>query len=813
MTLMQYDRVRPKFQDFLKIASCLGEKFSLAEVNAIRPLESLLGTPEAGRSYATIISDMDPYRFLSLSTDQQVNIQFSDNPILQTIYTFGSGSTARDIYDSIPYEERVNYHLRMGQFYESFISPGDDESTAEPMSCQDLLPNITRHYMKTEYTAKKIKYLKALAAFELKSNNLTDSSQNVSALINILDTVPGAKDMVSQEDLADIYSMKGESLSKRMRIEEAEPALLESLVQYGIHWPSTHFQWRSEMVKEKWKFLFYYFRGATPIYNGRSEKPPKSKVDGKAQVRLQRIIRVFSCLQNIYFWRTQPEAAMLSSLYTLQYCRKIGLPSGDQTASLGRIALLLYFQGKKKKCAKYMEVARQMNAAGQTTEGMLPSMDAYVEYCEGRHSVAHHLLDTAIDESKTFGVVTHLTTFYRAVTMKSAYRTWEGGFNVHPEDCQILRTLSVVAIQNGDSEGETLFAIPTLSNLLLQDRLRDAESWVVLIEKFIMPKARLMNLLIIHGILSYYYAKLGDYEKSRIYVELMSENIEQQGVGAHPFPLKGCMFTLMSMYEMKENSYSICPSSDEDPFRQKWSEKALGHIIAYLSTDPFKILADTFICWADAMCSFVQPGHEKEGTEKLTRGYKELAGRLEGIDFVKAYFLTQLGRHSDPVTKEEYYKKAHRLFLAMSMNPLLWLTDPTTTWRPPPVDEGSFSFILGDIPMPTNADTLKEGTLGWAAAEVTGLSMGPSAEDAQVPDASKVEGGAAAVPLAVVSEVKQKPPPVVPSKLSQLGADDPYGRGYVGRNFLAMGEGSFDWILAEGSSVSARRGRIPEAPI
>ncbi|GJJ77485.1 hypothetical protein EMPS_09844 [Entomortierella parvispora] len=818
MTLMQYDRVRPKFQDFLKIASCLGEKFSLAEVNAIRPLETLLGTPEPSRSYATIISDLDPYRFLSLATDQQANIQFSDNPVLQTIYTFGSGSTAQDIYDSIPYEERVNYHLRMGQFYESFLgSPDDSDSTAESMNGQDLLPQITRHYLKTEYTAKKIKYLKALAAFDLKSNMLTDSSQNLSALIDILDTVPGARESMSPEDLADIYSMKGESLSKRMRIEEAEPALLGSLTQYGIHWPSTHWQWRSEITKQKWKFLFNYFRGATPVHSGNPGKPPKAKVDSKTQVRLQRIIRVFSCLQNIFFWRTQPEAAMLSCLYTLHYCRILGLPSGDQTASLGRIALLLYFRGKKRKCAKYMEDARRMNAAGQTSEGMLPCMDAYVEYCEGRQAEAHQLLDTAIDESKTFGVVFHLTTFYRAVTMKSAYRTWEGGFNVHPEDCQLLRTLSAVAIQNGDSEGETLFAIPTLANLLLQERLRDAESWVVLIEKFIMPKARLMNLLIIHGILSYYYAKLGDYEKSRIYVQLLSENIEQQGVGAHPFPLLACMFTIMSMYEMMENPNKRALPTEEDPQRQK-SEKVLSFVIAYLTTDPFKTLADTFICWADAMYSFIQPGHEKEGAEKLFRGYKGLSARLEGINFVKAYFLTQLGRHSDPMMKDEYYKKANRLFIDMSMNPLLWLTDPTTAWRPPPVDEGRYDFIFGDIPMPTNADTLKEGTLGWAAAEATGVSMGPTAEGTGVHDASagvveSVPVAAAAAPLNGVSEKKQKPAPVVPGKQSQLGVEDPYGRDYVARNFLALDEGSFDWILAEGSSASATRGRIPEAPI
>ncbi|KAG0203338.1 hypothetical protein BGX28_004367 [Mortierella sp. GBA30] len=763
MTLMQYDRLRPKFQDFLKIASCLGAQFSLAEVSAIKPLETLLDKPDPGKSYATVLSDLDTYRFLSMATDQQKNLQFSTNVILQTIYSFTSSSTARDIYDSIPYEERVSYHLKMGQFYESFLgSSVDDDPTVQPLNCQDLLPQITHHYLKTDHTEKKIKYLKALSAFELKSNMLTDTTENLTELIHILDTERGARDLVSQEDMADIYGMKGESLSKRMRIEEAEPALLDSLSRYGIVWPTTKQQWKVEVNKEWLKFWFHYHRGATPVRHKPGKNEPKARVEGQEQIRLRRIIRVIACLQNIYFWRTQPEAAMLSSLYTLSYSRKLGLPSGDQTASLGRIALLLYFQGKKRQCEKYMAESRRMSQEGETTEGMLPSMDAYVEYSEGRHAEAHRLLDEAINESKTFGVVTHLATFYRAVTMKTAYRMWEGAFNIHPEDCQLLRTLSAVAIQNGDSEGETLFAIPTLANLLIQDRLRDAESWVLLIEKFIMPKARLMNLLVVHGILAFYYAKVGNYEKSQIYVELQAERLVEQGMGAHPFPLMSCMFSLMAIYEMHDNARpssntpSIAASgvgpavsiSKVDLMCPTLGFVILERIMTYLRSDPFKAVADPYICLADAMRSFLLSGHEKEGAQKLSVGYRNLSPALEGIHFVDAYFLTQLGRHSDPATKDKHYKKAHRLFLAMSMDPLIWLTDPLSSWIPSPLQQDRPDFIIGEIPVPTDDAALKEGSLGWAAVEASTaaaasmkIGVAPDAEAANLPKSQETPIG------------------------------------------------------------------------
>ncbi|KAF9341516.1 hypothetical protein BGZ91_007173, partial [Linnemannia elongata] len=710
-TLMQYDRLRPRFQDFVKIASCLGDRFSLAEIAAIRPLEYLLGTPQPGKSYANVISDLDTYRFLSMATDQQTNVQFSNSVVLQTIYTFGSPSTARDIYDSIPYEERVGYHLKMGQFYESFLEQGYIEDLTElPLNGQDLLPQITRHYLKTEHTEKKIKYLKALSAFDLKSNMLTDTTQNINELIFILDTEPGAREMVSQEDLADIYGIKGESLSKRMRIEEAEPALLESLAYYGIVWPQTRQQWKMELLREGLKFKFHHFLGETPVHPPkRGQREPKARVEGKEKVRYQRIIRVLYCLQNIYFWLTHPGAAMLSSLYTLKYSRKLGLPSGIQTASLGRMGLLYYFQDKKRLCEKYMNESWAMDKDGQSTEGMLPAMSAYVEYSEGRLEEAHRLLVESIQESKTFSVFLPSRDYEICL----------------PDDCQLLRTLSAVAIQNGDSEGETLFAIPTLSNLLLQDRLREAESWVVLIEKFIMPKARLMNLLIVHGILGYYYARLGQYEKSRFYLELFGDVIEIPAGGAHPFPVMSCMFSLMSLYEMLENGRLVENDAvNPSTFLQTRAPIIIEHILNYLKNEPAAPIPRSYSCLGEGLMSLLTPGREKEGTQRLVQGYRELSGLLDGLHFVKAYLLARVGRYCpDPAQKEIYYREAHELFSKMSMDSSVWLSDPNSPWIPPArtaasgPEEHRRSFIRSDIPTTIHPAAMEVGTLGWAVAE------------------------------------------------------------------------------------------------
>ncbi|KAF9929145.1 hypothetical protein FBU30_001822 [Linnemannia zychae] len=731
--LMQYDRLRPRFQDFLKIASCLGDRFSLAEIAAIRPLDHFLGAPEPGKTYANIISDQDTYRFLSMATDQQTNIHFSNSLVLQTIYTFSSPSTASDIYNSIPYEERVGYHLKMGQFYESFLLSGYGEDLTDlPLNGQDLLPKITHHYMKTEYTEKKVKYLIALSRFDLKSNMLTSSTENVNRLIDILDNVPGAREMVSQEDLADIYGIKGESLSKRMRIEEAEPALIESLAYYGILWPQTKQEWKSTILRESLKFKFYHLRGESPVKVKNGHNEPRAKVGRKEKMRYQRILRVLYCLQNIYFWMSHPNAAMLSSLYTLKYSRKLGVPSGVQAASLGRIGLLLYFQDKKRLCDKYMSESWIISNAGLTTEGMLPAMSAYIEYSEGHIEDAHQLLTQAIQESKTFGVVTHLASFYRAVTMKCVYRMWEGTYNMHPEDCQLLRTLSAVAMQNGDSEGETLFAIPTLSNLLLLDRLREAESWAVLIEKFIMPKARLMNLLIVHAILAYYYSRIGQYDKSRFYLELFGDVIGIPVGGAHPFPMMSCMFSLMSMYEMYENEHVHEQDASRSVFLHSRGTIIIDRILRYINTDPKDApITKAYRYLGEALRFFLSPGHEKEGAQKLTLGYQDLAKHLDGLHLVKAYYLARISRYgSDPSMKEVYYNEAHALFDGMLMDSSVWLNTfkPSSFPPPPPLaplsagvedpDMQLSQFVTSDmLNRNQSTESLDGPSAGWSTPE------------------------------------------------------------------------------------------------
>ncbi|KAF9971548.1 hypothetical protein BGZ73_005501 [Actinomortierella ambigua] len=700
MILMQYDRVPPKFQQFLNIASCIGEiseTFSLAEIAAVHPLDQLLGTPQPGQTYPTIISDLDTYRFLGLATDQQANCQFAESGALNTIYTFSSPSTAKDIYESIPYEERVQNHRTLAHFYEQWL---------KPMNQQDLLPRITHHYLKTDCTQEKIEYLQDLAAFDLKSNMLQDATQSLTDLIYILTYDKGAHELVSEEDLAHIYGMMGESLAKRMRIVEAEPALLDSMHRYGIRWPRTARQWAWELVREKAKFRFHYRGGATPGLSPTGQAL-RSKLDPQTQQTLERIIRVLVCLQNIYFWRTEPDAAMLSTLMTLNYCRKLGRPTAEQTVSLGRYALLCFLLGDRRSYREYMAKAKMLDkVSDESTEGMLPAMQAYVSYCEGEHELAHQLLIEAINGSKTFGVVSNLATFYRSVTFKCSLRMWEGCFG-QSDDISLLRALSAVAIANGDTEGEALFAIPTLANLLIQDRLRDAESWIALIERYILPNSRQMNLVVIYGMLAYYYSKITHFSKSRIYCKLMAEQVQNLGVGAHPFPAMGCAFTIMAQYEMLEHGCLVILAANESDPTAKMDE-VLKPVMQFLEHDPMPCVSLSFYHLAEALRFFISHGDNKEGLQRLLRGWEKVNDLTKGINFVRAYYLTKLCRHSEKADCEAYYSEAFQLFEAMSLDPAVWLSNPNSNWNPcrQAVENDPAKFVMGAGAAPQNTNMI-----------------------------------------------------------------------------------------------------------
>ncbi|KAF9431559.1 hypothetical protein BGZ76_000144, partial [Entomortierella beljakovae] len=689
MVLMQYDRMKSKFQELLRIASCLGDEFSLAEVGAIRLLESMLGSPGPGRTFSTMLCDLDTFRFLSIVTEPQSNIQFSNNVSLNTLYKFTSESTAKYIYESIPYEERVAYHMKMAQFYESFVN--------RVQFWEMLLPQITRHYLETEMTEKKIKYLKALSAFYLKSNSLSDATESLNELISILDTERGASNMVSQEDLAEIYGMKGMTLAKRMWVEEAEPALLDSLARFGVLWPKTTQQWRVTLFMEKTRFSLHNGN----INSNSPPKIPRAKVDAKTQVNLQRIIRVLGCLLHIYLWKTEPNSIMLTILYTLNYSRRLGLPSSEQTMAYAMYGILSHIRGHDKTCTDFLKKAWEANNAGDDTEGLLPTMQAYINYCGGKRIQAHQKLSSAIIESKSFGVVNNLSTFYRSVTLKCAYRMWEGSFNIYREDSALLRAMSAAAIQNGDAEGETLFAIPTLANLLLQDRLRDAVSWVELIEKYIMPKretARPINLTAMHAILSLYYAKMGHFKRANLYMNLVAESIPKQCPTTHPFPLMSNAFTVMTLYEIIDNTSTGRNMTNS---RIEKTESVLKPVIESLMDDPFHTISHSFLILAEALRCFNQNGinGDRDGYQKLLKGWERMKDKLEGIHFVQAYFLTILGRHSSTSKeKSDYYDQAYTLFNKMAMETSGWLTDPPPGWKPPMMKEVEVdSSALGGV--------------------------------------------------------------------------------------------------------------------
>ncbi|CAO3574057.1 unnamed protein product [Mortierella alpina] len=184
------------------------------------------------------------------------------------------------------------------------------------------------------------------------------------------------------------------------------------------------------------------------------------------------------------------------------------------------------------------------------------------------------------------------------------------------------------------------------------------------------------------------------------YVELLAERLPEQGIAAHPFPLMSCAFAVMALYEMLDNSLSMAGVASEYLSSDRM-EIVLRPIIHNLTQDPFQAVGVCFVVLADALRSFIVKSQSEDGFPKLQRGWDRVKERLEGINFVKAYFLTRLGRHAaDEREKDDYYTRAYVIFCSMAMDSSGYITDPTPGWQPPHIEGSEATCAIGAIPTP-----------------------------------------------------------------------------------------------------------------
>ncbi|KAJ3146842.1 hypothetical protein HK101_002286, partial [Irineochytrium annulatum] len=131
--LAQYDSLSSAFQQFLRLASTVGQYFSATDIADIFQITF------ADNDFATWIQGEDFFHFLVFVDDSQQDVYFRHVTIQEYIY------------EAQAFTERQIIHLKIAKFYENRL-------TEETSSRDLLLPTVAYHFRKTDDGAKILKY-------------------------------------------------------------------------------------------------------------------------------------------------------------------------------------------------------------------------------------------------------------------------------------------------------------------------------------------------------------------------------------------------------------------------------------------------------------------------------------------------------------------------------------------------------------------------------------------------------------------------------------------------------------------------------
>ncbi|KAI9311398.1 hypothetical protein BX666DRAFT_2032142 [Dichotomocladium elegans] len=626
--MMQYDRLEASFQEFLTVASCLDQYFTIEEVAAVINDNPIFQQQEM-EDIRNLIQVYDIYQFLN-----QI-----DGPTLHeemTMYTFAHITTPESIYSMVPYETRVDFHQRLARFYESRLNR-DNYS--------DLLPKVTRHYMKTDALAKQLVYLELLADLNMKSYFLPEATDNLTAIVKILDDNEAIAEHYGRIHRSDIYRRLGICYTMRTKLNEGEEYLFLALDALGEPWPAT-----------EPKFLFKLYLNRLIQYQHRRMGPLTRYTSSTKRLIWRRVVDIMIQLSNIYFYKGKGRAFVYTCLVGLNACERLGDCSpSSYNLFLTRNSLLCWINDQKEHSIFYITKAlKQQRPTDKGDPGTLTTC-AMLCFAAGKFANARDLLRESIRAVEAFGVITDCQAFYRSVGLMITMRIFENTLNNSPDDMMLLKRMANTAHANGDYEAETWLGVYNIANAIIMDRLFDCEAYVAMLEARAHSAAD-YNKIAIHGTLVCYYARLSNFVFAKQHLKQLVNALPSLTVTPNIFPIFGLIFATMGMYLMIEDAeVDLIPAEDERSYDQfNLGVSRINHAFQQVKfwefTQPCLYLARAL--------PYISTGRTVEGYLVLRHGIFEMHF-IQEITFLKAYYWANLGKYAfTPADRIEWTERA-----------------------------------------------------------------------------------------------------------------------------------------------------------
>ncbi|KAF7728389.1 hypothetical protein EC973_006197 [Apophysomyces ossiformis] len=628
---MQFDRLNSCFQEFLTVASCLDQYFTVGEVEAvIRPSNVIFHDVDV-ETIRDRIEKCDVYHFLQ---------RIENGPSVEyhtATYAFSHVTIPQSIYDMVSYETRINIHRMLAKYYERQL-------TRENYS--DLLEKVTRHYLQTDWQGKQLHYLEALADLNMRSFLLPEATENLERIVKILHESEDLLAQFGKIHLSDIYRQLGTCLSMRTKLSEGERFLCKALECLGEPWP------HSEI-----KFLFKFWLNRFHQYRHRKLCVLRRYTNESTKQIWKRVVDIMAVMSNVYFYTGNGRDFVYTCLIGLNACERINETGPEYTLFLARNSLLCWLNDEKQNSIYY--ISQALRVMDEKADPGTLTICAFLCFAAGKFKNACELLYHSIQATQTLGIVTDCQAFYRAVGLLITMRIFEGTLSNSPNDLALLRQMADTARCNGDYEAETWLGVYHVGNAIVTDQVQDCSPFVALLESHTKDMADYSRIAI-HGTLMGYYARVRQYELARHHVHKLVGILPSLTVTPNIFPIFGLIFATMGLYTMVEDD-QVDLVSPRDPENYDRFINGVARINHAFQQVKFWEFTQPALYLARAL-PYISTGRTVEGYMVLRHGVLEMHF-IQEIRFLKAYYWANLGKYAfSAEDRREWTERAKRDF-------------------------------------------------------------------------------------------------------------------------------------------------------
>jgi hypothetical protein len=339
----------------------------------------------------------------------------------------------------------------------------------------------------------------------MESYLLPEATSQLEQIINIL---KDNEDMIPEFGwihLSDIYYRLGVCFTMRTELNEGERCLFMALTCLDLSWP-----------KNKMSFFLHFWMNWFEQYKHRHWHPLLGLTRRRVNQDLaRRVVDIMRQLSNIYVYTGNGRSFAFTSLVGLNACERLRDAGPNYTLFLARHSLVCWLDEKRHDSVYYMSMALQNMKKNWHADAW--TVCAYLHFAAGKFGDARSLTYLAIENTRTFGVVTDCQAFYRAVGLVVTTRIFEGILNDCPDDLALIKLMADTARINRDYEAEIWLGVYNLGNSIVINKLDDCSATVVLLETQV-SKTTIYNAIAIHGTLICYYIRKRNYDLAHSHI-------------------------------------------------------------------------------------------------------------------------------------------------------------------------------------------------------------------------------------------------------------------------------------------------------